>query len=105
MRGFICIDSREPEEYEPLPWQAEAPSLIIHRMAVSPDFRRAGIGKTLLDFAETTALAANARSLKTDTHTANPAMNALLRKCGYRPVGHIRFKGKDKPFICYDRNL
>lgn len=105
IRGFVCIDSREPEEYEPLPWRTQAPGLIIHRMAVSPLFRRGGIGKTLLDFAETMAAAANARSLKTDTHTANPAMNTLLRHCGYRPVGLIRFKAKDRPFICYEKQL
>lgn len=105
LRGFACIDSCEPEEYAPLPWQTDPPSLVIHRMAVSPAFRREGIGKALLYFAETKASEATARSLKTDTHTANPAMNALLQACGYRPVGRIRFKGKAKPFICYEKNL
>ncbi len=103
MRGFVCIDTREPEEYAPLLWQAHPPSLILHRMAISPDFRRRGIGKSLLAFAETKASATHARSIKTDTHTTNPAMNALLQTCGYRTVGLIRFKGKDKPFICYEK--
>lgn len=103
--GFICINKVEPVEYNGLDWASNEDCMVVHRMAVSPDHRRGGIGTELIKFADELALANNIRYLKTDTYSINIKMNALFKKCGYDLVGKMSFLGKEKPFYCYNKIL
>ncbi len=103
--GFVCINQVEPAEYNGLPWGMRETALVVHRMAVNPVYRRNGIGKELMQFADELAVKNNIRYLKTDTYSINTKMNALFVKCGYRLVGEMSFLNKVKPFYCYERVL
>ncbi len=45
--------------------------MVIHRMAVNPNFRKTGIASKLVDFAEKLAVENNVSYLKSDTYSIN----------------------------------
>jgi len=103
--GFVCINKVEPVEYNVLNWSLNDDSMIVHRMAVKPSYRRNGIGTELMKFVEELALKNNIKYLKTDTYSLNLKMNNLFNKIGYEFVGEIKFLGKSEPFYCYEKIL
>lgn len=103
--GVICINKEQPLEYSELNWTLAEASMVIHRMSVSPDYRKSGIGTELMKFTEELALKNNLRYIKTDTYSINPNMNALFVRCGYKLIGEISFLRKEKPFYCYEKVL
>lgn len=103
--GFICINKVEADEYNGLNWPLNENFMVIHRMAVNPDYRRMGIGSELLTFADKYALKNNIKYLKTDTYSINTKMNNLFKKSDYDFVGEIHFSGNTEPFYCYKKMI
>lgn len=103
--GFICINRDEPKEYKDLKWSSAEDALVIHRMGVSLDYRRGGIGVELVQFADELATRSGVKYLKTDTYSLNTKAQRLFEKCGYAFIGEMRFLGKEKAFYCYDKIL
>ncbi|HCQ6326185.1 TPA: GNAT family N-acetyltransferase [Clostridioides difficile] len=103
--GFICLNYEEPEEYLGLNWSSNKKAMVIHRMAVNPNFRKTGIASKLVDFAEKLAVENNVSYLKSDTYSINSKMNLLLTKSGFIKIGEMSFLGKEKSFYCYDKIL
>ena len=103
--AFICVNKIEPAEYCGLNWSSDKDVMVIHRMAVDPEFRRNGVGRELMNFAEELALKNTIDYLKTDTNSINEKMKALFQKCGYKVIGEMSFLGKETPFSCYDKLL
>jgi len=103
--GVICINKEQPAEYSEMNWTLDEACMVIHRMSVSPDYRKSGIGTELMKFTEELALKNNLRYIKTDTYSINPNMNALFVRCGYKLIGEISFLRKEKPFYCYEKVL
>ena len=105
IKGFICINYIEPEEYDELNWSSDNKAMVIHRMAVNPKFRQQGVATKMMKFAEELASDNNVVYLKTDTYSVNTKMNSLFKKCGFNFIGEMRFLGKEKPFYAYDKLL
>lgn len=105
IKGFICINYIEPDEYKDIKWSSNESCMVVHRMAVNPKFRNNGVGKKLMNFAEEFAIKNGIRYLKTDTYSTNIKMNSLFIKFNYRLVGEMNFLGKEKSFYCYEKNL
>lgn len=103
--GFVCINKVEPVEYGELNWSLDEDAMVVHRMAVNPNYRRSGIGTELMKFADELASENNIRYLKTDTYSINTKMNAMFEKCGYNLIGEMSFLAKEKPFYCYEKIL
>lgn len=103
IRGFVCVNYVEPTEYNCISWQFLEKAMVIHRMAVNPNFRNQGVGISLLKFSEELALKNGVSYLKTDTYSINDKMNFLFKKFGFRLAGEMEFLGKEKPFYCYDK--
>ena len=105
MAGFICINDIQPAEYAALTWQSDAPSLVIHRLAVAPDARKKGIGGLLMAFAEELAGSAGIHNLRSDTYSLNKGMNYLFSRSGYHKVGEVNLKGRPLKYNCYEKKL
>lgn len=103
--GFICINGDEPIEYQGLNWSFTEAALVIHRMGVSSVCRHAGIGVELVEFAKKLSESRGVKYLKTDTYSLNTKAQGLFKKCGYVFVGEMSFRGKEKPFYCYEKML
>ncbi len=105
IKGLICIDYLEPEEYADADWSLNEKPMVLHRMAVHPESRQQGIGIMLMQFAEGLALSQGVYYIRSDTYSLNPKMNALFRKLNYRFTGEIYFQRKTNPFNCYEKIL
>lgn len=105
IKGIICINQTEPDEYKDLIWSLKSKATVIHRMAISPKYRNQGIGSQLMAFAETIAKNTNTNYLKTDTYILNDKMNHMFQKFGFQKVGEMNFKGKPFKFNCYEKVL
>lgn len=103
--GFVCINRLEPAAYAELSWSLGNDYLVLHRLAVSPLRQKSGIAWELLRFAEDLAREQQILYLKTDTNSMNRKAQGLLKKSGYRYVGEVRFRHKEKPFYCYEKLL
>lgn len=104
--GLICLNYDEPAAYSEASWQSGGHALVIHRMAVSPEYRGRGLAGELLDFAGRHALENGASSLRTDTFSGNIPMNTLFLKYGFHKTGAVELEGKkQQPFYCYEKIL
>jgi GNAT superfamily N-acetyltransferase len=103
--AFICVNKLEPAEYRGLNWSSTKDVMVIHRMAVAPEYRRKGVGRELMTFAEDLAQKRTIDYIKTDTNSINEKMKALFTKCGYNLIGEMNFLGKETPFYCFDKRL
>lgn len=105
LEGFICINLTQPEQYKALKWAADAPAMVMHRMAVKPSARHKGIAKQFMAYAEELAEAYSIHFIRTDTCADNTKMQQLFGKAGYVLRGDIRYTGRNEIYLCYDKAL
>ena len=105
IKGLVCIDTDEDEEYKNLNWSLNENCMVTHRMAIDSKFRNNQIASKLMDFCENLALKKGVKYLKADTYSINIKMNSFFKKRGYNFVSEIYFKGKEKPFYAYEKIL
>ena len=70
-------------------WQQNGAYVAIHRVAVSPAFRRHGVASAIFSAACEKAKAAGARSVRIDTHKGNIPMRSALEKNGFTLCGSV----------------
>ena len=70
-------------------WQNGNPYAVVHRIAVADKYRRMGIAKELLYFAEELCAERGVSDIRIDTHIDNKPMRGLLKKIGYTHCGRI----------------
>ena len=105
--AFICINDICPIEYSTVDWSKDITeeATYVHRLAIDPAYRRMGIGKALLTFADDMAKYERTDYLRSDTNSMNRGMNALFEKCGYTKRGEIYLRFFPEHFNCYDKVL
>ena len=103
--GFIVVDREEPEGYELMQWRSDRPCLVVHRLAVSAEYRQRGVASAMEAFACELARDQAIPYLKVDTHSTNQRMQQFLERKGYVNTGEMMAMGKNKPFYCYDKLL
>ena len=69
---------------------------VIHRMAVTNEFRKKGVAKFIFEQCEQLLLQNNIESMRIDTHEDNLAMQGLLNKLKYLYCGVIYLENGDK---------
>ena len=69
---------------------------VIHRMAVTNEFRKKGVAKFIFEQCEQLLLQNNIKSMRIDTHEDNLAMQGLLNKSKYLYCGVIYLENGDK---------
>ena len=62
---------------------------VVHRIAVADEYRRKGIAREILHYAEELSLEQGITDIRIDTHCDNVAMRSLLKKLGYVHCGRI----------------
>ena len=63
----------------------------IHRMAIDDGYRRTGLSRKMIAFAEEQARKQGLISVRADTHRGNLAMRGLMQRCGYALCGEVRY--------------
>lgn len=103
--GFVCVDTEEPPEYDAVCWQTKGPALVLHRMAVSPEFRGLGLAMKMATFCEDLARQNGYTCIHSDTNSKNIPVNALFKKLGYSFCGNITLRDTPDLFNCYEKQI
>ncbi len=90
--GSVIL-SHEPEEaYHTVTWLTDADYqdiLVIHTLAIHPDYLKRGIGHELLKFTLSYAKEQGQRTIRLDVYENNRPAIALYEKCGFRYVDRV----------------
>ena len=101
--GAVSINTHQDEEYREIGWKGPDENVIvIHRLAVNPDFQSKGIARLLMDFAEDYAKKENYSAIRLDSYSQNKRALKFYENRGYKKRGECFFTGRDLPFYCYE---
>jgi len=104
--GVAAITTDQPPEYAEVGCDVNETAVVVHRLAVDPAYRGAGIAKALMEQAEAVARAGGIVVLRVDTNTQNEATQRLFPKLGYRLAGEIGLASRPGlRFLCYEKRL
>jgi ribosomal protein S18 acetylase RimI-like enzyme len=104
--AVAAITRDQSPEYAQVGWDITEPAIVVHRLAVDPAHRGAGLAVALMHQAEAVARAGGISVLRVDTNTQNPATQRLLPKLGYTPAGEIGLSYRPGlRFLCYEKRL
>ena len=103
--GYMCIDFSGEPAYEHIEgkWHTILPYAVIHRMAISKEFRIRGLSSIAFTLIGDLCLSKNIRSIRVDTDFPNKRMKHILEKNGFSKCGIIVFQGSGK--LAYDKTL
>lgn len=101
--GVICLNETESKEYIDVDWTFDSKALVVHRLCISPDNHKRGIGKIFMEYAEKLAKEKGYKHIKADTYNENKSMNKFLVKCGFKKVGEIYMRNKPEHYNCYEK--
>jgi 2-amino-4-hydroxy-6-hydroxymethyldihydropteridine diphosphokinase len=104
--GIAAITTDQSPEYADVGWDLNEPAVVVHRLAVDPDFRGRGVADALMRQAEVVARERGITVLRIDTNTQNPATQRLFPKLGYTYAGEISLAFRPGlRFVCYEKRL
>jgi GNAT superfamily N-acetyltransferase len=104
--GLAAITLDQEPDYAQLGWDLNEPAVVVHRLAVDPAFRGAGIAGALMQKAEEVAAERGIFVLRVDTNTQNAATQRLFPKLGYQLAGEIGLEFRPGlRFFCYEKRL
>ena len=89
-----------PFEVETAPWTTDVPwfrerdTAHAHQFAVDPELQRRGVGRMLLENAESWARQQGYKRMALDTAQPATALRALYERLGYVDVGQVQWEGK-----------
>ena len=92
LAGVFCVSDKPESDYDSLTdgkWHGEGRYMTLHRAAVAAQFRGTGLSAHLMGFVQELAQAAGIKSIRSDTHRKNKAMQKLLRSSGFTYRGNV----------------
>jgi len=104
--GVAALTMDQEPEYAQVGWDLNERAIVVHRLAVDPVFRGAGVASALMQKAEELAVERSITVLRVDTNTQNAATQQLFPKLGYLLAGQIGLSIRPGlRFLCYEKRL
>jgi ribosomal protein S18 acetylase RimI-like enzyme len=104
--GIAAITMDQEPDYAQVGWDISEPAMVVHRLAVDPAFRGAGVAGSLMQTAERIAVKRAISVVRVDTNTQNAATQRLFPKLGYQLAGEINLQFRPGlRFFCYEKRL
>lgn len=104
--GVAALTTDQYPEYAEVGWDLRETAIVVHRLAVDPDFRGRGVAAALMRQAELVATEKGIQVLRVDTNTKNEATQKLFPKIGYICAGEIGLKFRPGlRFLCYEKRF
>lgn len=104
--GMMAVTNDPEPDYVKADWDSTQPALTVHRLAVDPSFRGAGLARSLMLKAEEIALAQGIFYIRVDTNSENQATQRLFPSLDYRFAGEISLLARPGlRFLCYEKHL
>lgn len=103
--GYLCIDFEGEPAYANITegsWATSEKYAVVHRMAISEEFRNAGMTYIAFALIEKICLENGMESIRVDTQAENKRMQHILNKLNFTKRGIINFEG---PKLAYDKPL
>lgn len=97
--GTVVISFRGEKTYNEIyegTWLSNNDYAVIHRIAISNDFKGFGIGTRIIEEAQKLAFERNLNSIKIDTQKDNISMQKLLIKNNFKYCGLIYLEDKSE---------
>lgn len=103
--GYMCIDFDGDPSYADIrgAWRWEPPYAVVHRMALSRNFRDKGLSAAAFQLIDKICLEKGVKNIRMDTDPFNQRMQHVLKKNGFEQCGIIVFQGSDK--LAFDKLL
>jgi ribosomal protein S18 acetylase RimI-like enzyme len=102
--GVAAMTTEQEPEYAQVGWDVEELAIVVHRLAVDPEFRGAGVAMALMRKAEEVAAERGITVVRVDTNTENEATQRLFPKLGYKLAGEIELSFRPGlRFLCYEK--
>jgi ribosomal protein S18 acetylase RimI-like enzyme len=106
LAGMVAVTTGPEPEYGHAGWAVEEAGVMVHRLAVSPEFRGAGIAAALMRKAEEVARERGIPAVRTDTSAENEVAQRLFLKLGYGKTGEIGLSFRPGlRVVCYEKRL
>jgi len=100
----VAVNRQQSDKYAAIRWSDEQGNpAFIHRLAVHPSAQGIGIGKKLLEFAETHARHSGCTSVRLDVYSANANAVSMYERHGYTNKGQIQFPFRKAPYFCMEK--
>jgi len=104
--GVVAITADPEPDYIQADWDHKEAALVVHRLAVDPDFRGVGVARALMKHAEEVARSHSIHAIRIDTNIENQATQRLFPGLGYRFAGEISLQMRPGlRFLCYEKRL
>jgi GNAT superfamily N-acetyltransferase len=104
--GVAAITTDQEPEYANVGWDIQEPAIVVHRLAVDPNFQGKGVAVALMQHAEVVAKERGITVLRVDTNTQNAVTQRLFPKLGYTLSGEISLGFRTGlRFLCYEKRL
>lgn len=104
--GVVAITNDPEPDYVQADWDNEEPALVVHRLAVDPEFRGVGVARALMEQAEVLARTQGISAIRVDTNIENEATQRLFLNLGYRFAGEISLSIRPgQRFLCYEKRV
>jgi GNAT superfamily N-acetyltransferase len=89
----LRLTTRKPWAIDPRYFVAVPRPLYLVDMAVDPKVQRSGLGRACMAQVPLIAAAWPAQAVRLDAYDAPAGAGAFYRKCGYREVGRVTYRG------------
>ncbi|WP_298750169.1 GNAT family N-acetyltransferase [uncultured Serinicoccus sp.] len=109
--GVVALNHEAPDAYLRASWGVEASPdrvLVVHALAVCPDFLGRGVARFLVDATLQVAREQGCRAVRLDTYVENVAARGLYARCGFTDLGvhTLHYEGTDlSQFHLFERVL
>ncbi|WP_105618014.1 GNAT family N-acetyltransferase [Vallitalea okinawensis] len=106
IQGIITLNDKQEKEYLDIQWEySEGRQLIVHRLAISPNYQGRGLGDKLMQFAEEKARELGYDSIRLDTYVKNKKAIYFYEARDYIKRGNLYFSHRKDPFIAFEKKL
>ncbi len=98
--GTLRLTTKKPWAIDTTYFTKVAHPLYLVDMSVQPDLQRTGIGRQMLLEAKSLVKAWPGQAIRLDAYNAEAGAGEFYRKCGYKEVGRVVYKGT--PLIYFE---
>ena len=101
--GTLRLTTKKPWAIDANYFTKVSHPLYLVDMSVQPDLQRTGIGRLMLQEAKSYVKTRHAQAIRLDAYNAPAGAAEFYRKCGYKEVGRVVYKGT--PLIYFELML
>ncbi len=103
LAGTLRLAAKKPWAIDVSYFTAVPRALYLLDMVVAPTLQRQGVGRAMLEQADTLALGWPASAIRLDAYDARAGAGGFYASCGYREVGRVVYRGV--PLVYFERLL